>query len=187
MLNLLNKLNKIELDKKKISLIVLVCLVILYLDFTFFLKSQVQNIRDLGPKIKQLRLDIDTLNKDLAYLEALKDKQTGLLSKAKKIISEDQLPLLFKDISDMANKSNVKIMQMKPEVELQSEVKAQGKFLPILLAIDLSCGYHALGKFINTLETSAQFMAVQDIGIESDKKDYLRQNVKLVVMSCVKK
>lgn len=187
MINLSDKLDKIELNKKKVSLIILVCIVIICIDFIFFLKPQVKNVRELGPKIKQLKKDIEALNKDLASLQDLKNRQNELLSKAKKIISEGQLPLLFKDISDIANKSNVKIMQMKPAAELQSEAKAQGKFLPIILAIDLSCSYHSLGKFINALETSAQFMAVQEIKIEPDTKDFLRQNVNLLIMTCVRK
>ena len=96
MTNLLNKLKGLKLDNKKIFIIAFVGVLILYIDFAFIMKLQLQGIRTLTPKIIKLKKDFDNLAKDLSWmhdlgLEASKDKaQIGAPNKAKEIISEDR-------------------------------------------------------------------------------------------------
>lgn len=193
MKNLLDKLNKLELDNKKILLIILICLIILYLDFSFIIKLQLQGIRTVGAKIIKLKTDIDNLTKDLSRLEELRrtvtqTKQETVL-KAQKIISEEELPLLLQDISDLANMHKVKIMQIKPskDTKAKEEAIAKVKILPVMLTLDLSCSYHSLGSFINALENTKQFIAVQDLKIRRSSDDYFRRDVDLLLKTYVKK
>lgn len=185
-------IDKLILDKKKLALVAIACAVLLYIDFAFFLKPQIRNAVELGAKIRQLRNDITTLNNDLLSLQQTKIQYTQLLSKTKKIISQEQLPVLFKEISDMANKDGIKIMQLKPlkgaqEQEAAAGTQAQGNFLPVTLELNLLGSYHALGHFINDLESSEQFMAVQGLNIVMDQTDYMRQKVSLLIMTTVRK
>ncbi len=195
--NLLNKLNALKFDKlahKKIFLIAFVGLLILYVDFTFIMKLQLQGIRTLTPKIIKLKKDSDNLAKDLSWMqdlerEASKDKtQIGAL-KPKEIISEDKLLLLLQEVSDLANKNRVKLMQINTskDKKIQEEAIAGEKLSPIIIILDLTCGYHSLGSFINALENAGQYIDVQDMKIIRDPRDYLLQNVKLVLRTYVKK
>ena len=200
MINLFNKFRtlinvqeKLELDKKKIILIILIGFILLYMDFSFLIRLQFKNTRTLGTKISKLKKDIDILAKDLATLEDLKQRHPEVkkeaLSKVKKIISEEQIPSLLKDISDIATKYNVKIMQIKPSKELKKEDKVSvvPKFNHLLITLDLICGYHSLGSFINGLENAERFMAVQDLKITPDPNNYLSCNIALVLKTYVKK
>ena len=182
-------LENIMLDKKKIALAVLACVVVLYIDFSFFLKPQIQNTVNLGARIRQLKSDIGTLNNDLLSLQQMKKEYTELLSKTKKIINQEQLPILFKEISDMARKSNIKIMQLKPVKEgaEQEDASAQGNFMPVVLELNLTGPYHALGRFISNLESSEQFMAVQGLSISANTADYMKQKISLTIMTTVRK
>lgn len=195
MIDLLNTLrfNKV-LDTKKIFLIALIALFILYMDFSFIFKPQIRGIGIIGPKIIKLDKDISVLNKDLAALQdlqrsGLEVKKQEESSKSKKIIYEEKMPSLLQDLSDMANNNSIKIMQIKPskDTKLKEEVIAGVKILPIIITLELSCGYHSLGAFINALENSAQYMAVQEMKITSDPNDYLYQKVNLVLKTYVKK
>ena len=191
---LLNKLNELKLDNKKIFLIAFVGLLILYVDFAFIMKLQLQGIRALTPKIIKLKKDVDNLAKDLSWMQDLerkasKDKtQIGAL-KPKEIISEDKILLLLQEVSDLANMNKVKIMQINTskDTKVQEEVIAGERLLPILITLDLSCGYHSLGSFIDALENAGQYIDVQDMKIIRDHHDYLIQNVNLVLKTYAKK
>lgn len=191
MINLLDKLDKLELDKKKVFLILSVGLLLIYADFSFFINLQLRSLKTSGPKIIKLKKDIDTLVKDLS---AMQNKQTQVkegTQQLKIIISEDEIPALLQDISRIGNKNNIKIMQIKPSKELRTRQdktsKEPVKLAPFLITLELSCSYHNFGKFINDLENAKEFMAVQDVKIGHDANDYLRQSVNLVLMTYVKK
>ena len=195
MTNLLNKLKGLKLDNKKIFIIAFVGVLILYIDFAFIMKLQLQGIRTLTPKIIKLKKDFNNLAKDLSWmhdlgLEASKDKaQIGAPNKAKEIISEDKILLLLQKVSDLANKNQVKIMQINTskDAKVQEEVIAGERLLPVIITLDLICGYHSLGSFINALENAGQYIDVQDIKIIRDPHDYLLQNVNLVLKTYAKK
>jgi Tfp pilus assembly protein PilO len=195
MINLLNKLNELKVAHKKIFIIAFVGVLILYLDFAFIMKLQLQGIRTLTPKIIKLKKDIDSLAKDLSWMQDLgrrqsKDKaQIGAPNKAKEIISEDKILLLLQKVSDLANKNRVKIMQINTskDAKVQEEVIAGERLLPIIITLDLTCGYHSLGSFINALENARHFIELQDMKIIRDPRDYLLQNVNLVLKTYAKR
>jgi len=194
MINLLNKLNELKLDNKKIFLIVLACLLILYIDFTFIIKLQLQGIRTLTPKVIKMKKDIDNLAKDLSSMQDLerkagKDKAQIESLRPKEIISEDKILLLLQEISDLANKNKVKIMQINTSRDKKApeEIIAGERLSPIIITLDLTCGYHSLGTFINALENARQFIDVQDMKIIRDPRNYLLLNANLILKTYAKK
>ena len=194
MINLLNKLNELKLDNKKIFFIVLVCLLILYIDLTFIIKLQLQGIRTLTPKVIKMKKDIDNLAKDLSSMQDLerkagKDKAQIESLRPKEIISEDKILLLLQEISDLANKNQVKIMQINTSRDKKApeEIIAGERLSPIIITLDLTCGYHSLGTFINALENARQFIDVQDMKIIRDPRNYLLLNANLILKTYAKK
>lgn len=192
---MLNFLEKFNLDNKKIILLVLASLVVVYLDFSFFIKSQLNGIKDITPKIIELKSDIGAVSKDLASMQDLKAKQDKTKQsstvKAKKIIREEDLPDLLEYISGLANKNNIKIMQIKPSKELKTKdsaaVKEAPKFSPILISLDLICVYHNLGLFLTDIENAGSLMGVEALKIESVPTNYQQERVNLVLRTYVKK
>ncbi len=194
MINLLNKLNELKLDNKKIFLIVMACLLILYIDFAFIIKLQLQGIRTLTPKVIKMKKDIDFLAKDLSSMQDLerkagKDKAQIESLRPKEIISEDKILLLLQEISDLANKNQVKIMQINTSRDKKApeEIIAGERLSPIIITLDLTCGYHSLGTFINALENARQFIDVQDMKIIRDPRNYLLLNANLILKTYAKK
>ena len=53
--------------------------------------------------------------------------------------------------------------------------------------MDLSAGYHQLGKFINELENAQVFVIVQELKIEPQPGNYLKQKAALTLKTYVKK
>lgn len=169
-----------DIGNKKIALIILVCLIIVYIDFATLVKSQRNAVKVISIKTAGLKGDIAKLTRDL---DNLKNRQKEIGEKArlrfKKIIFENELPALLEKIYLMANKNNAKIIKILP-------AKGPGSN-SISLAMDLSCGYHNLARFINALENAEEFMAVEEIKIRPNAGDYFQQDVNLALRVYVKK
>lgn len=180
-------LKKLQLDNQKIILICLLFVVIMYLDYSFLMKMQLDSIKAVKPKIAKLRVDIDAFNKNLA-----ESKKGGERKNASylRMLSTDQLPLLLEEISNMAKSNNVMLMQVKQvkETKKKEEKQAQPNNLtPLYVALDLSGSYHDLGKFINDLENADKFIAVQDMNIKQQQADPSLQNVSMLIKTYVRK
>lgn len=186
-------LNKLQLDNKKIAVIMLVLAAIVYLDFSFVAKLQLESIKNIDPKISKLRKDLDVLSQDLLRMQALKNKQAemnkNLSAKIKKFISEEQVSALLRDISDLANKNNVKIEQIRPSRESPQAKpdKTVSKYTPLSINLELTCDYHRLGKFINDLENAETYIALQKLNITPKQGDYINQKATLELRVYVKK
>lgn len=181
-------LDKLELDKQKIFLLILACLLVIFIDFSFIMKAQLGGLKNAGEKIVKLRKDIDSLNKDLAMMRKPEAGQEGAV-KNQRIILEGELPLLLEEISKTANKHKVRIMQIKPArgPKAKEEVIGEKRLIPVTINLDLYCGYHSLGSFINALENGGAFIAVQALKITRSSDDYSAQNVDLELKTYVKK
>lgn len=189
-MKLFSFLEKIKLDKKKIFTVSIIVLLIIYLDFSFILKAQFNSVKSLRSKITKLEKDIAAFDKDSSRIKILAGKQVQAPERNREAISEGQLPLLLEEIADTANKNNVKIMQINTakDIKAKDEKKAQPAGLtPRYIILDLACTYHNLGGFINDLENLDTFIALQEIKLGRDAKDYLKENANLVLRTYVKK
>jgi Tfp pilus assembly protein PilO len=185
--DLLNKLQLAQIDQKKIILIAMIGLTLLYADFSFVLKSQVRGLKNAQAKITKLRKDISDLSQEVARAQALKSKQgsSGSSRKAKRIISDGEIASLLERLSVMANQENIKIMQAKPIKDTKAK-DASGN-APCLINLELVCGYHSLGKFINGIENIDILIALDSLNIDVNPADYLKQKVTLGLKTYVKK
>lgn len=180
-------LNQLQSDNKKIYLVLLVFLILTYIDFTFIMGGQMRTLRGIQPKIIKLKKDLDALNRDLAKMQALKSKQPESAvkqpSKMKKLVSEAESVSLLQDISKLAYKHGVQIIQIKPvkEAPLKSEKVPSDKFISFVITLDLVCDYHNFGKFINDLENYEVFVSVQSLKINASSDNYLKQKASLVL------
>lgn len=189
-----NILSKFNLDTKKIALIVAGAMVAAYFDYAYILKSQMQNIDDLKAKISIHRQDIGNLERELAAARELKhtqqQKSMNKASKAKKIITADEIPRLLKQIFDLANENQVRIMQMSPIKEARDAKSAKPAGPPNLTALslnmELSGDYHRFGQFLNALEESETLLAVTEMRISPIANDYFHQNISLKLKTYVK-
>ena len=186
-------LGNAQLDNQKKILVVIFCILILYVDLSFVLKGQASGIKSLAPKIAKLNKDLNNLNLSLVSMRAAKAKAGATISKltvaSSKLIAEGQISGLLQEISNEANKLNIKIDQIRPSREITVVKKsiAGDKLSPVLINLDLTADYHNLGKFINKLESFEVFLSVQGIEILAQQTDYMKQEVKLVLKTYVTK
>jgi len=186
-------LANIKLDKQKKILIAIICVIIVYVDTTYILKAHQAGLKSTDAKILKLKNDLLNLDRDAANMRAAKAKQSlGIQEgnvKSTKIISENQISGLLQDISNQANKFDIKIDQIRPSRQDQDakSAVASDKVSVLLINLDLICDYHSLGKFINSLENYLVYMAVSELKISNQLADYMKQKVNLVLKTYVAK
>ncbi|MCX5706235.1 MAG: type 4a pilus biogenesis protein PilO [Candidatus Omnitrophica bacterium] len=180
-------LENLQLDNKKIILIVLISAVLLYVDFSYLLKSQLAGLKGKDSQVINLKKELNNFQKDLKNMQDLKAKQALPSSKqlkAKKIISESQVASLLQDISKLANSNDIRIQQLRPSREAEGKA---GKSTVLFIAMELLGDYHHLGKFVNELENAEVFMSVQEIKIRAQDSDPLKQRASLLLKTYVNK
>lgn len=187
-------INIVSLDKKKIILVFISALIIVYIDSSLIIKMQGKGIKKVQERVAKVKNDIETLNRDLSAMHDLESKSAEIKNeavlRAKKIIIEEEIPLLLQDVSNIANKHNVKIMQVSPFKDPKAKDQiffGKEKLKTVVITLDLMCDYHSFGGFINDLDNSEQFMAIQEMRITANPKDYFQQKVSLVLKTYVKK
>ena len=122
-------------------------------------------------------------------MRGLRQAGTGLSPQAKKIVSSGDIPLLLRDIANMAEENNIKVLQIRPLDEPKSKAGQELKtpFTVLDISLELAGSYHALGGFINHMEDAGQFIAVEEFKITRRESDYLRQTVSLLLRTYVRK
>lgn len=185
-------LDQFELDNKKIILIALVGATILYLDFNFVFKVQAGWLSKSCAEAARLNKEISSLENESRKVRDSKAKEAvsprKQAQKPRRLAAESQVPALLQEISKAANNNEVSILQIKPyRGQAGALAKVGANLGQLLIAMDLSCGYHNLGKFINELENLQTLVSVQDIKIEPRADNYLKQKVTLTLSAYVKK
>ncbi|MFH0855056.1 MAG: type 4a pilus biogenesis protein PilO [Candidatus Omnitrophota bacterium] len=181
--------DRLDLDNKKIILIAVISAIALYMDVNLVLKAQVKGLNKGKEELIRLNNDLDSFKAEINKMRQMESARPSLPQpglKAKKTVPENQFPSLLQDIFKAANNNAVRILQIRPyrqapSVGKDNKAKPQDKLTPVLIALELSCGYHNLGKFINGLENLEYFVNVQEIKIEPQGDNYLNQKVSLLL------
>lgn len=188
-------MKKIELDflsskqSKELILFIILSIVIVMLDFSFVFKMQWRNLLGLKPQLVEARKKIKEFSGDVYRADTFKRRlgelEESVTAKKKGIIEEESIPAIMNEISKIADSANLKIMQIKPQKEMRSPEKftvAKTKEYYILPIYIIAQGpYHALGKFLNSLESSQYFIKVVSLDIVPQAEATLGLDIKLSV------
>ncbi len=183
-------LSKILEDKNKLILVSIVILIILYVDFSFGLKSQMRALGMLNPKIVRLRRDLKNLNADLNRMMRAQGKGEGGGSQIRKLVSAGEIPWVIEEISRLANQQDVKLFQIKPSRSL-AKAKSIPRFIPadryspVQIDLEISAGYHQLGRFLSELENHAVFLEIQELDIKQSQRCPFEHKIKLKLKTLV--
>ncbi len=197
-------LKPINPEKKQTILLVVTFVIIAFLDVVFLLPLQTKSLKQVSVKNAALKKDIDLFSTELAEQEKiLADAAKGVKqekAKPRKLISIEQAPLLMKEISDIANKHKIKIVQIasaqgQPEKEKKSKTTKQAKAAKaappsapfLLVSMEIVSDFHHFGAFINDLENAESFMSVQSVKIARHAINPAAQKTNLVIKAYVRK
>lgn len=182
-------------QQKKIVLLAIAAASVVYFDFRYVLKLQLHTLKSISGKLHQANVSLGQYNKNSTYYKNLQAEFDRLKNKhssiEKYVFSQGDLPLLLDDISKNALTFGVKIMQIKPQDSSPGKEEKKGKdtdadFYPLVIALELTAGYHQLGKFLSALEASP-LLEVSEVSINSESQEPAKQKAALTLTIYVQK
>lgn len=184
---------KVKLGKNKketILLTILVVTVIISVYFHLMLRPTIQKLGIILPKVSLLEEELENAEFLIAKKDLISKEQAKLqlaMDEYRKMFpSEQEVPKLLKSLSDMAGKSNMKIVSIKPfaKEDVQTEAKSN-IYQEIPVEVMAESGYHQLGQFLNKLENGDRFIIVTNINITTNPDNTAIHDVELLLSTYV--
>lgn len=186
-------MNLVIKEKDKQILYLVIPIIIIIVDFLTILGWQCRLLFKYYKTVNTKKETIMTLQDDILNLDAYKNEISALDEKIKNptvsISEEKDISVLIEDISDLANDSGVKILQIKPVLEIEDKDTTKIKNeepSEVGIQIAAQADFHQLGNFISKVESAKSFLKVSALEIETDNKNYFIQNIKLFLKSYIK-
>ena len=177
-------------NTKQVALIALLISVgVIYLYVNFLLLPQINSVVKIYGKTNKLSVDLKDTEHDISEVDSLRKQAASYRGKIEEyermLPAEQEIPKLLEDLSDMAKKSDVKIIGITPLPAKEESKAPDAIYQEIPILISARSGYHELGKFLSDLENSDRFMKVVDIKVKENKTTPKRHDVELFVLTYV--
>jgi len=195
-------------DLEKIALIGIVGFVVVFVLIQFGLIPSFGKLSSLSKDIAKYE---DILKKNKALIADRPKLEARLASTVEKLKGAEKalpphrdMPNILQGITTVAYESKVKIIKLEPlKVEKTESVKntkasasKQGSkaenpkkpeaiYTEVPIQVEARGGYHALGEFINMIETSSNIMSIGDFEIKADPDDIQNHNARLLIVAYV--
>ncbi len=190
-INFQELLIKITQDKNKLTLTIIIISIIFILDLFLGLRFQARALGRVSSKTVALRKDLKDFNSDLIKMQRQKrDLTTG---QAKRMLSAGEIPWVIEEISRLANQQAVGISQIRAMREPPEDAKNSRKSLKSkkysssLIGLEVSAGYHQLGRFLTELKNHPVFLAVEKLDIRRVDEDSFEHKINLILKTYVSK
>jgi type IV pilus assembly protein PilO len=176
-----------DFQKHSKKILAAVAAFIIIVDFFLIMKPQINWLKRLNVKNKELIKLIVQTQENIASIKKLQNdyeiSKENMADIERRIPQEEDIPVVLQDISSAANDVMIKISQMKPLREQKESVlkSKSGQYYRIPVSIDAIGGYHLFGKFLSSLENSEIFMSINRLVISPSAKDYKRHNINLIL------
>ncbi len=176
-------------EQQTAILIILVTLIVLIAYINFALRPQVTGIARVFVDSGKMRADLKNAETLIGKMGEMKasieayEKKVGRYEKT--LPTEQGLPGLLENLSEMAKSSNMKIVGIVPAVGASGGAQRTQAYQETPIMITARSGYHELGRFLSRLENCDRFMKVADISILSNRASPKRHDVELLVLTYV--
>jgi len=184
-------LSKIDLSKLKKEHLIVICVLLVIAVIFFFYQSifrpltgeigrasrQIgQRERDIqraktAPKLKDLEGEIRAIEGELkVYQQGLK--------------APTDIPQILETLDKIARRQKIEFISLTP-LEAKEVLLPRGEefLLEVPIRMQLRCGYHELGIFINQIENADRVMKVTGLKVKVDSSNIWSHQVELVVAS----
>lgn len=169
-------------QKQKLILGILLGAIVLVLYYYLLIQPQFRRLGELFPQVKELRQELKSLKNETGRISLLRDQSERLNSRMeqyqKAIPAESDVAPLLAYLSAEAKASRVTLSGMEPKT---GQVTAGNPFQETLLVLHARGGYHALGLFLNRLETGERLMRVDRFEIVSNQQTPREHQMELVL------
>lgn len=184
-------------EQKALGAMVAVGSVTVYVYFAFLVGPLWQKAVDLGQRVRTSREELQTLRAATANEGAIREQYQALQTTVGSLRSflppEKDLPAVIEVLSNLAQRTNVKIQTIFPQRSLADQqavttAKNNPAAIPepvvyrqVPIQIDAQSGFHQLGLFLSMVEAEATPMELRSLRVASDPREPKRHTVKMVI------
>ncbi len=184
-------LSSIDLSKLKKGHLIVTCalliIVIMFFSYQSIFRPLAGEIketsRQLGQKERDLQrakrvVDLEGLEKGIKAIKGeLGIYQQGLKAPA-------DIPQILEALDKVARRQRIEFTSLTP-LEAKEVLLPWGEesLLEVPIKMQLRCGYHELGIFINQVENAGRFMKVTNLRVKADSGNIWSHQVELVIAS----
>ena len=140
----------------------------------FFLPQRKEASR-LSGEFKRFQEQVNRLHQDLAQYPTLERDRARLAAQfdpaSVGASPEEQLPDLMGKIAQAAHAAHIRLLALKPKVEIRQMQPGPSGYLEVPLEISALAGYHQIVRFLDILERSENPLRVQGLTIKSSQQD----------------
>ena len=127
----------------------------------------------------QIIAKIDAMRTDIASYDEKIGRYGDLLP------TETGIPTLLESLSEMARSSGMRIVSIEPVVGKGNKTQKGQAYQAIPIKMSVRAGYHELGKFFSTIESSERFIKIADIRIKATAASPKKHDVELLVLTYI--
>ena len=141
----------------------------LYAWLSFFLMPQQRALAEARLQMQDLQAQVDRTRGGLARMPAMEQQIAQLTAQyqlpAATKPPEQQLPELLEMISQVARRTQVRVIAAKPKADVSSLTPSTSGYLELPVLVGLAGGYHQIGAFLDALERSGSLLRVREMAL----------------------
>lgn len=177
-------------NKKQTALLVTLAVVLGLLAYlNFILIPQVVSVFGAFGKISKLKAEVKGMKADISTIDKLKNDLAGYDGRIERYIkmlpAEQEIPALLESLAVMARDANVRIVAITPVSGKEAEGEKGRVYQEMPIQISARSGYHELGRFLASLESSPRFMKVVDMEVHGNKTAPKKHDIDLMLTTYV--
>ena len=185
-------ISSIDLKDKKTQIMILggllsILVVVIYI--SFMLMPQIERVFEAVGQVSKVGADLKEAQYNIANIPKFKSSLVTYEEKVdryeKMLPAQQEIPSLLESLSDMAKKSNVKIIGIMPVVGKEDRAKKGQIYKEIPILINAKSGYHELGKFLSNMENADRFMKVSGIQIKFNSQSPKKHDTEIMVLTYI--
>lgn len=160
-------MNKIQLTKEQMGQIaagVLFGGLFVYAYLNYFWLPLAKTIADNTARVAVMEQDINNAKMQKAKYKDLEAKLESLRAEKeeaqKKLPRDRKFPDLLRTVADLSKKYGVNIQAINPTGSAKEEY-----FVKVYYTLNVSCDYHALGRFMTALGLEERILAMENLNV----------------------
>jgi len=156
--------------KREKILLLLICIIIpLFLHYKFYINPTLNKINSLKNEIENIEKEISfykNVSKKYEKLKKIIKEREDFLNEIKKILPDErEIPLLLKNIAQIAKNSGLEILLFKPGKEIEKDYY---EIIPLTMKIEGQ--YKNILVFFNRIESMERLVVLESIAFQPDFK-----------------
>ncbi|MCK5215093.1 MAG: type 4a pilus biogenesis protein PilO [Candidatus Omnitrophica bacterium] len=168
-----------------------VILVVLLVDYFLVMQFQLRILGTLNPKISERSQELKTTQNNVERMPQYKKEagriESELARASRRIKTKEEIPLVLKDISRIANIHSVRIEEVFQDTSLDNPIleNSEGKYYILPVEIQARSSYHDFGRFLNQLENEGAIMNIPEFKIAASSGETAKHSIRLVINTVV--